>query len=128
MRLIDADALKKLVKQFRNDAPQSSVRKYVCDVILSMLGDENQTPTIEAEPVRHGRWVDAEDDGGGTLWHCSKCRKPVKTFCLPPNYDYCPHCGADMRDIPTKSLSPEGQKLYDTLLTRVKMDGGADNG
>lgn len=56
MRLIDADALKKLVKELRNDAPKSSVRRYVCNVILSMLGDENQTPTIEAEPVRHGRW------------------------------------------------------------------------
>lgn len=56
-RLIDADALKKLVKEFRNDAPNSSVRRYVCNAILSMLGDENQIPTIEAEPVRHGRWV-----------------------------------------------------------------------
>lgn len=57
MRLIDADALKKLVKEFRDDAPQSSIRRYVCNVILSMLGDENQTPTIEAGP----KWISVKD-------------------------------------------------------------------
>ena len=57
MRPIDADALKKLVKEFRDDAPQSSIRRYVCNVILSMLGDENQTPTIEAGP----KWISVKD-------------------------------------------------------------------
>lgn len=51
MRTIDADALKKLVKEFRDDAPHAPTRKYVCNVVLSMLGDENQTPTIDAVPV-----------------------------------------------------------------------------
>lgn len=99
MRLIDADALGKRVKEFRDDAPQSSIRRYVCNVILSMLGDENQTPTIEAEPVRHGRWVDN---------HCSECREmPMGTEAWerlgiePPRFewfmDFCPCCGAKMR-------------------------------
>lgn len=51
MRTIDADALKKLVKEFRDDAPHAQARQYVCNVVLSMLGDENQTPTIDAVPV-----------------------------------------------------------------------------
>ena len=100
MRLIDADALKKLVKEFRDDAPQSSIRRYVCNVILSMLGDENQTPTIEAEPVRHGRWV-------MTLYTTTSKRGRVvsnkKFACSECCYsngrkrnNYCPNCGARM--------------------------------
>lgn len=107
MRLIDADALKKLVKAFRNDAPQSSVRKYVCDVILSMLGDENQTPTIEAEPVVHAKWVDRY--GGkyaNRLYECSACKGKAlykvildelgKECIVQVLSAACPHCRAKM--------------------------------
>ena len=96
MRLIDADALKKLVKELRDDAPYSNVRWYVCNVILSMLGDENQTPTIEAEPVRHGRWVSDEVD---VLFHCSVCETQISTswdYDCDEMWNYCPNCGAKM--------------------------------
>lgn len=90
-RLIDADALKKRVKEFRDDAPRSSIRRYVCNAILSMLSDENQAPTIEAEPVRHGRW---ENKQGG-FWQigtCSICGSKWPT----DGANYCPNCGAKM--------------------------------
>lgn len=60
MRPIDAHKLSKLIKEFRNDRPQSTVRWSVCNTILSMLGDENRTPTIEAGPVRQA-WISVED-------------------------------------------------------------------
>lgn len=50
-RLIDASELQKLVKEFRNEAPCATARKHVCDVILSILGDETQTPTVDAVEV-----------------------------------------------------------------------------
>ena len=76
-----------------------------------------------ADPVVHARW-ECIDVLGENPYCCTACGDSVSVY----GYKRCPHCGADMRDIPTKSLSPEGQKLYDTLLARVKIDGGADNG
>lgn len=52
-------------------------------------------PAADVAPVVHGRWIDPEDDDGGTLWHCSKCGCPVKTI-SKPNCNYCPKCGARM--------------------------------
>ena len=91
MRLIDADGLKKSVKEFRDDAPYSSVRWYVCNVILSMLGDENQTPTIEAAPVRHGRWYWKPIDERTSERTCSVCGQGACD-----DFNYCPNCGAKM--------------------------------
>lgn len=54
---------------------------------------------IEAEPVRHGRWVDhmVRD------WRCSECGKKVPRqvyfdgYCFDDKLNFCPNCGADMR-------------------------------
>ena len=58
------------------------------------IGD---APAADVAPVVHGRWIDPEDDDGGTLWHCSKCGYPVKTI-AKPNCNYCPKCGCKMRE------------------------------
>ena len=96
MRLIDADALGKRVKEFRDDAPQSSIRRYVCNVILSMLGDENQTPTIEAEPVQHGYWENANSRPKTYIRKCSVCGKEAYFCGRGCSYKFCPNCGAKM--------------------------------
>ena len=49
-----------------------------------------------AEPVRHGKWTDPEDDDGGTEWHCSECSFTVQTLVWYPRYRFCPKCGARM--------------------------------
>lgn len=54
-------------------------------------------PTIEAEPVRHGRWIEPEEYTGHTEWHCSYCGDVVCTICGYPSANYCPNCGAKMR-------------------------------
>jgi DNA-directed RNA polymerase subunit RPC12/RpoP len=55
-----------------------------------------EAPTIEAEPVRHGRWVE------GVPYICSECGKPAPEEENNSEYykcwlsPYCPHCGAKM--------------------------------
>ncbi len=86
MRLIDADALKKDLTRF-----------YDNEVTAKELIDEQST--VEAEPVRHGRWIKQKD---GTL-DCSACRStaPYKEDLYgevieAPIYPRCPYCGAIM--------------------------------
>lgn len=54
----------------------------------------NQLPTIEAEPIKHGRWI--EERSGKVLdlvkYHCSECGR-WQTW---SNFPYCPNCGAKM--------------------------------
>lgn len=57
----------------------------------------HELPTIDAEPVQHGRWGTAEIigyDGYHAVYAypCSKCGKYTREH--KPNY--CPHCGAKM--------------------------------
>lgn len=50
-------------------------------------------PTVDAEPVRHGRWNIINDGRGGELLECSNCLYTFRR--LFPRY-YCPNCGAKM--------------------------------
>lgn len=66
-----------------------------------------QLPAIDAEPVRHGRWI---EHGGGFVVTCSNCNATYRKDVLQSLSPYaehltrhCPNCGA-------------------------RMDGGADNG
>ena len=55
----------------------------------------NAAPTIEAEPVRHGKWKHV----AGMNSKCSECGRyfPVKEFDSRPfDINYCPNCGAKM--------------------------------
>lgn len=83
MRLIDADALPKYTGYALS---ANEVAKAV----------EN-APTIEAEPVRRGRWIhDGYDFQHGNDWiHCSECGK--RGINAPADLtNYCPNCGAKM--------------------------------
>lgn len=56
-------------------------------------------PTVEAEPVVHGEWIEhrwAEEFGGCLIsdYECSRCHTWERE-----NSDYCPNCGADMRGL-----------------------------
>ena len=98
MRLIDADKLyiaflkahKDIYAENRYEGRVSGFSTILVERIL------NKQPTIEAEPVRHGRWVK------GVPCICSKCGNPApeeennsehyKCWLSP----YCPNCGAKM--------------------------------
>lgn len=94
MRLIDAEKLCLHLAdiQLANRGWKDDYCEVLDDIILII---DEQT-TIEAEPVRHGEWIEPEEYTGHTEWHCSYCGDVVCTICGYPSADYCPNCGAKM--------------------------------
>ena len=100
-RLIDADALG-IGKANRDcfDDP-----KYA-DGWNSAIEIINNAPTIEAEPVRHGRWESVKNPQWPAYSHdkCSLCGwwNTKNALCYDGNkkpghsLNYCPNCGAKM--------------------------------
>ena len=88
MRLIDADAL---LEDARCD---NALVAYLggIETIQNIINDQ---PTIEAEPVKHGRWMwDADMQG----WYCPHCPSTLwKSPDVPEAFRRCPNCGAKMR-------------------------------
>ena len=91
MRLIDADRLN--ARLSRNGTPYYTV------------SDIENAPTVDAAPIRHGRWVQKKEWhlGRWVAWfECSECGEhddnsdmyEMMPFCNLSNY--CPGCGAKM--------------------------------
>ena len=58
----------------------------------------NNQPTVDAVPVRHGKWIDEgqyADFFPHHAWRCSECGEHVIEIDTPW-YKYCPNCGARM--------------------------------
>ena len=53
-------------------------------------------PSVDAIPVRHGKWklIGADKKGRGGIWKCAGRDGCGKTY--PYQCDYCPNCGARM--------------------------------
>ena len=97
MRPIDADALEKEIKRVYctgcNDYHGVRCRACATDDALDLVDD---APTIDVEPVRHGRWGAYHITGYDGL-------HPTYTVpCLECSYEatfthrFCPNCGAKM--------------------------------
>ena len=104
MRLIDADVLMELYADSKDfsiamcNVPIPVVRQNILDM-----------PTIEAEPVKHGRWKKMErkkvysgfdSDWDLVSWSdypiiCTRCQYDLTEHDEKPN-KYCPNCGAKM--------------------------------
>lgn len=100
MRLIDKDALAdNIAVLFERN--QTLIDEWLMDCVEDEITD---APTIDAEPVRHGRWIKqkCEDTEGTTIdgWECSVCGEG---FVWRTEEDinlekYCYNCGAKMED------------------------------
>ncbi len=92
MRLIDADALINEIDAWmkRISSEENAVANAVFDTLQSvteMVIDANE---IDAEPVRHGRWI----EGGEGIVVCSECGEE---HCWEDyRAAYCEDCGAKM--------------------------------
>lgn len=90
MRLIDADEL--IDHKFKSASERMDLSvaymKGWNDAIDSI--DEN-APTIEAEPIRHGHWTRIGHIETWVVYKCSMCENQTID-----NGNYCPNCGAKM--------------------------------
>ena len=95
MRLIDADDLGKRI-WYGNTDPVI-LRGYASGLV-------DAAPTIEAEPVKHGRWLITQEP---LSWHdvnCVECSACHESWIYDEDYgfddlcdwNYCPNCGARM--------------------------------
>ena len=98
MRLIDADGLfnwgdkqlKDAVKYGNKTADQQSW-SYSTLMMYEVADEIEDAPTIDAEPVKHGKWDDSLD---GITPYCSVCGCTHRCLIRCPSY--CPNCGAKM--------------------------------
>ena len=96
MRLIDADALSKKWQEVLDEkADEKGTLAYITfELFIDRLKEE---PSIEAEPVKHGRWIDTgrADYYLNKEYRCSCCNS-VDYLCS----QYCYNCGTKMDDEP----------------------------
>lgn len=103
MRPIDADAAKHKMMICINAMIEGDENKEFAAFAKEMIGylsfAIDDIPTIEAEPVRHARWVKDKDG----FHHCSECGENTDRQEDAFGYDisefktiYCGNCGAKM--------------------------------
>ena len=95
MKLIDADALCKHLHELKT-GDKDTVYEYYDDGIDTAISEAATFPTIEAEPVKHGRWVPVTNGRGGfeCSIRCSNCDEQYIAY--PGEFKYCPNCGMKM--------------------------------
>lgn len=98
MRLIDADEFIKEMNDLysRAEWDKRDIHFSLRDVEMNIY----MQPTINAEPVRHGKWTESDLDKDFVT--CSECKLKGKKgrMAYRPDYakdlHYCPKCGAKM--------------------------------
>jgi DNA-directed RNA polymerase subunit RPC12/RpoP len=80
-RLIDADSIPWLVEG-------------VGEIPVITKEEIDQMPTVDAVPVRHGRWEKVR--GHQMVRRCSECGDIMPRDRAFIHYIYCGHCGAKM--------------------------------
>ena len=90
-RLIDADELTAQIMGMAMDKAvvygNAAIKGSKEIFALAMV---TQAPTIDAEPVRHGKWI---------LGKCNRCGEHAPFWSMATTYyesNFCPHCGARM--------------------------------
>lgn len=92
-RLIDADYLLKELEDWQADLDDaiSGRQLGVTDAIVIAC----QIPTVDAVPVRHGKWENSRPDAPMFgFYYCSLCGRKRTS----PQDRYCPNCGARMEE------------------------------
>lgn len=96
MRPIDADALIKDnglegATKYGNRSAKQRTKSYSTMMLYEIEEMIDEAPTIDAEPVKHGRWI----DNNNKTWSCSICQSWIPDE--QHSYArYCLHCGAKM--------------------------------
>ena len=93
MRLVDAEEIVKRCEDvIRHGVADNAGQHHIsAECVMSVV---KALPTVDAVPVRHGRW--REDTGGYGFWICSHCGFVSEASAADLLYRYCPMCGAKM--------------------------------
>lgn len=91
--LIRRSDVKALVLKYADNEDVEDGWNGAIDAVLSI-------PAVDAVEVRHGRWVQKEDEdwAGGGKTMCSRCEYGYswKMYLEPESFKFCPNCGAKM--------------------------------
>lgn len=94
MRLIDADELKLSHCKECTLYPNKCMGK---DCDWGSIAHINMMPTIDAVPVRHGKWCEGTECYSDDFIVCSVCGEAFNVIDNDTyRFDYCPNCGARM--------------------------------
>ena len=67
---------------------------------LMILKSIDYAPSADAESVRHGHWIEHDEDTWSNEAECSECHKRIGHSGLPDRFlrefKYCHNCGAKM--------------------------------
>lgn len=104
MKLIDADALindiEELITEYEEamrdseEHPEKYPEDYktrAMNLIAGLIATKvevDNAPTIDAEPVKHGEWIE------GDMLECNQCHH--RMIVGGGAYNFCPNCGARM--------------------------------
>ena len=89
MRLIDADKLYDDIARYRDENMLGGGNLLVDDI----LEDINLSPTVDAEPVRHGKWIFNSERYS---WECSECQRQTGSIFEESKSKFCKNCGCRM--------------------------------
>ena len=116
-RPIDANNLARKIREYMDDFPNATTRLVTCRVILSMLGDENQTPTLRPITREQVEMVRGEWTTDGVCSRCGFDAMYYKGVPVQVRTNYCPTCGSPMTD-----------KAVDMVMERLEEVQNADTG
>lgn len=98
-QLVDANVLKEEIYQSLINNPHDENRIYLNHIhehqnFLNILARQ---PVINARPIVHGKIIETIEDGKmkRIFSCCGKDFTTLTTWCIP---NFCPNCGADMRE------------------------------
>ena len=70
---------------------------------LNVLEYLDEVPAADFRPVVRGEWINDHNgkySASGDNFYCSICKDPcLRAFGEPAKTNYCPNCGADMREV-----------------------------
>ena len=93
MRLIDAEKIAEVLNRYLAQLRNSGISVGLRMGINTCLTFINNANTIEADPVRQGRWETNSDRPDSLI--CSVCKCGFDMWKHDP-HNYCPNCGAKM--------------------------------
>ena len=93
MYLIDrGKLLMQMMHKFHYELPDGCNNSLYGDVIKVI----EDVPLIEADPVRHGYWENANGRPNTYIRKCSVCGKEAYFCGRGCSYKFCPNCGSNM--------------------------------